>query len=179
MCAFRPDGWSGWHTLPEWVFCFERVLKLWHFWPWSVFIICMSDGTGKKNSVQEFQERGRVLLTSLSGVSAGECLDPALWKSVWPSEPQCHWAWKHLGPMPSQAPQSRASSRLVSCVPERRVCLCVHVCLLFLRIWHNSGYCLDWESILQNIMYKQAVFKLLVSYKPLESPPPQVFSSWL
>lgn len=143
------------------------------------FIICMSNGTGKKISVQEFQERGRVLLTSLSGVSAGERLDPALWRAVWPSEPQCQWAWRHLGPTRSQAPQSRASNHVVSRVPERRVCLCVHVCLSFLRIWHNSGYRLDWESILQNIMYKQAVFKLLVSYKPLESPPPQVFSSWL
>jgi hypothetical protein len=38
----------------------------------------MSNGTGKKISVQEFQECGRVLLTSLSGVSAGERLDPAL-----------------------------------------------------------------------------------------------------
>lgn len=136
------------------------------------FIICMSNGTGKKKiQFRSFRSvEGFFLLTSLSGISAG---DPALWRSVWPSEPQCHWAWKHLGPLPSQAPQSRASNRLVSCVPERRVCLCVHVCLLFLRIWHNSGYRLDWESILQNIMYKQAVFKLLVSYKPLESPHPK------
>lgn len=77
------------------------------------------------------------------------------------------------------APQSGASNRLISSVTES-MCLCVHVCLLFLRIWHNSETIASTENLDCRTLCISRLFfffKLLVSSKPLESH--QVFSDWL
>lgn len=100
----------------------------------------MSQGAGEKHSIQEFHSgewKGSHLLRAEAQVLVNVL--------SLPSEDQfglqnrtVSLSLDALRAHAFSVPQSCTSNHLVSRVPERRVCLCVHVCLSFLRIWHNS-----------------------------------------
>lgn len=102
----------------------------------------MSNGTGKtyskvlQSNVERFSPHFRVrnaeemVLSPLSGEKFGlencNITEPVIYLAP-------KFSWFHS--------LVQVTSGL-TCVTERRVCLCVHVCLSFLRIWHKSDNCL-------------------------------------
>lgn len=130
-----------WQIKLGWIFCFFffwiRCSKLWHFlgfYSREVFIICMTYGTGKKekkfNLFTRFTIEWRRVCPHF-----GELIQPM--GSSRRSAGNCSLAEPVICTPPHLLLVPALVQDLGSEPCDAAECMCVHVFLLFLRIWHK------------------------------------------